>query len=133
MKQFNDNHYCFACGKDNPIGLKMDFQYDEESGEAISHHSFEKHFQGWKNVLHGGMISTVLDETMIKAAAFKDYKCATVELNVRFKKPAFMDKSFIIKGKVTEAKKRLITAQSSITDSNGTLVASATGKFIIID
>ena len=35
MEQFNDDHYCFACGKNNPIGLKLDFRYDEESGEAV--------------------------------------------------------------------------------------------------
>jgi len=133
MEKFSDDNFCFVCGDNNPYGLKLKFSYNEESGEVISQASFAKHFQGWEGVLHGGLISTVLDETMIKAAAQKGLKCATVELNVRFKKPALLKNNFTIKGWVTDSKKRLVTTEGSITDSEGVLVATATGKFITVD
>jgi uncharacterized protein (TIGR00369 family) len=132
MKQFNDDQYCFVCGNKNPVGLKLDFQYNEETGEVTSTANFAKHFQGWENVLHGGLISTVLDEIMIKAAHHKGHKCATVELNVRFKKPAKLEKTFTIMGKVTDVNRRVIKAQGSITDSDNITVATATGKFMTI-
>jgi uncharacterized protein (TIGR00369 family) len=132
MNQFNDNNYCFVCGSQNPVGLKLEFQYDEQNREVVSKAIFNPHFQGWQGVLHGGLISTVLDEIMIKAAAQNGLKCVTVELNVRFKKPASITKEFIVKGKVKEVRKRLVFAESSLIDSDNVIIASANGKFITI-
>ena len=132
MNQFNDNNHCFVCGFHNPVGLKLNFQYDEQNREVVSKTIFNRHFQGWQGVLHGGLISTVLDEIMIKAAAQKGLKCVTVELNVRFKKPALLGKEFTIKGKIKEIRKRLVFAESSLTDADNILIALATGKFITI-
>lgn len=133
MKDFNDDDYCFVCGSQNPYGLKLEFQYDEETDEIISKAVFPKHFQGWENVLHGGLISTVLDEIMVKAVAHLGLKCVTAELNVRFKKPAMLDKEFTAKAKITEKRKHLITARSGIVDSDNVTVASATGKFVVVE
>jgi len=133
MKDFNDDDYCFVCGSRNPYGLKLNFQHDEGTGEIISKAVFPKHFQGWENVLHGGLISTVLDETMVKTVAHLGLKCVTAELNIRFKKPAMLDKEFTVKAKITENRKRLISAQSSIVDSDNVTVASATGKFVVVE
>lgn len=132
MEQFTDDNYCFACGSRNPVGLKLDFLYDSETDAMVAHTRFAPHFQGWQGVLHGGLISTVLDEAMVKAAARKGLKCVTAELNVRFKNPALLSKPFTITGKVNDVNRRLITAQGSIVDSDNTLIASANGKFIII-
>jgi uncharacterized protein (TIGR00369 family) len=132
MEQFTDDNFCFVCGRQNPHGLQLSFFYNEETGEAICQTSFPKHFQGWANVLHGGLISTVLDETMIKAAGFKGFKCVTVELTVRFKKKALLDRTFTITGKITAIHQRLIEAQGSITDSDNALIATATGKFMTV-
>ncbi|MCP5049726.1 MAG: PaaI family thioesterase [bacterium] len=132
MEQFNDNNFCFACGSDNPQGLHLQFHYDDQTREVHSNVDFAKHFQGWHDVLHGGLISTALDEIMIKAAFHQGYKCVTAELNVRFKKPAMINKSFTIKGKVKDVKKRVVFAESSLTDSDNTIVATASGKFITI-
>ncbi len=133
MEGFSDNQFCFVCGSRNPHGLKLDFQYNDETGEVTSETDFSAHFQGWEGVLHGGLISTVLDEIMIKAAAHNGLKCVTVDLNVRFKKPALLKKSFTIKGKVKEAKKRLVLAEASITDSDNVTIATGSGKFIAVD
>jgi uncharacterized protein (TIGR00369 family) len=98
----------------------------------VSDTVFPGHFQGWEGVLHGGLISTVLDEIMIKAAAQKGFKCVTAELNIRFKKPALLKKTFTLKGKVKEVKKRIIFAESRMIDSDNTTIATANGKFITI-
>jgi len=130
MKDFNPDNYCFVCGQANPIGLKLTFEYNNETDEMISQIKFAQHFQGWENVLHGGIISTVLDEVMVKAAAQKGIKCVTAELNVRFKKPAIMDQEFTLKGKITEIRRRLISAEASLIASDNISVASASGKFV---
>jgi uncharacterized protein (TIGR00369 family) len=133
MEQFNDDNYCFVCGNQNPVGLKLNFHYDEKNDEMVSNTVFPHHFQGWQGVLHGGLISTVLDEIMIKAAAQKGFKCVTAELNIKFKKPALLKKEFTIKGKVKEIRRRLVLTEGSVVDSDGTTIAAANGKFITID
>ena len=79
MKDFNDDNFCFVCGSNNPHGLKLSFTYNEKNDETISKAIFPRHLQGWKDVLHGGIISTVLDEILIKAARHKGFDCVTAE------------------------------------------------------
>ena len=53
---------CFVCGTDNPHGLGAVF-YDD--GEKVwTELTPALHHQGWPGVLHGGIISAVLDETI---------------------------------------------------------------------
>jgi len=133
MNKLNDDGYCFACGTQNPRGLKLNFYYDTDKDEMVADYKFDRHFQGWEGVLHGGLISTVLDEIMAKAAAEKGLKCVTAELSVRFIKPAMLNKQFTIRGRINQVKKRLILAEGSITDSDNIPIATARGKFITID
>ena len=132
MKNFNDDNFCFVCGTDNPHGLKLSFRYDEKNDETISKAIFPRHFQGWKDVLHGGIISTVLDEILIKAARHKGLDCVTVELNVKFKKPALINTEYMIKGKIKEIKRKIVFAEGLIMSIDNTVVAAANGKLFII-
>jgi uncharacterized protein (TIGR00369 family) len=133
MEQFNDDNYCFVCGAKNPMGLKLNFHYDEKNDEMVSNTVFPRHFQGWQGVLHGGLISTVLDEIMIKAAAQKGLKCVTAELNIKFKKPALLKKELTIKGKVNDRRRRIVLTEGCVLDSDGTTIATANGKFVTVD
>jgi len=133
MQGFYDDDYCFVCGKNNPIGLKLNFNFDTSRDEISSETRFTKTFQGWKDILHGGIISAVLDEIMIKAANIKNIKCVTAELNVRFKKPAQLNTDFIIRGKINEIRNKIVIAEGSIIEKEkGTTLASATGKYFIL-
>ena len=63
MKNVNDtNPMCFGCGKNNPIGLHMHFKVDENG--CSSHFTPEPCHQSYDGRMHGGLISTLLDETM---------------------------------------------------------------------
>jgi len=58
----DEDHNCFACGPANPHGLHMTFQ---SNGKVVmSHLSVPDHLRGWNNMVHGGIISTILDEVM---------------------------------------------------------------------
>lgn len=134
MQEYNSDNYCFVCGAANPVGLKLQFTFNQETGETVSPIKFADHFQGWRGVLHGGLISTVLDEAMFYAAHQKNkQKTVTAELNVRFKKPALMEKEFTVKGRVVDIRKRLVFTEGSLVDSDNNVVATATGKFIQVD
>ena len=65
------NHACFGCGDNNPIGLRLRFAYAGNGVEASFTPSAEH--QGFHDVVHGGIISTVLDEAMAWATAYAGY------------------------------------------------------------
>ena len=75
-----DEGMCFGCGKENPIGLKMDFTRDGNSLRA----SFTtgKVHQGWPGVVHGGILACLLDEAMSNAAYAEGIACLTASMQM---------------------------------------------------
>jgi acyl-coenzyme A thioesterase PaaI-like protein len=62
MKLIQSNtHNCFVCGLDNPYGLCLHFESDG-TGRAVARTSFSSEYQGYPGIVHGGILSTVLDE-----------------------------------------------------------------------
>ena len=55
---------CFACGSKNPIGLKLKFSLDDNN-VMRTQFTPQKVHQGYKNVVHGGIIALILDEVMV--------------------------------------------------------------------
>ncbi len=131
MRSVNNDNRCFACGKNNPIGLKLDFKTDSEL--TISQLIIDENYAGWEGIVHGGILSTMLDEVMVKSANSKGFVCVTGELNVRYKKPCLTGKEYELRGKVTEIKKRLIFTEGEIIDMNGEVIATGKGKLFVVD
>ena len=132
MKDFNDDQHCFVCGKKNQAGLKIEFHENPENKEMEAEVVFPSHLQGWQDTVHGGLLATVMDETMIMAAAAAGIKCVTAEITVKYKKPAFTGKTYLASGKVQETRGRIVTAESRICDASGQIYAQATGKLFKI-
>jgi uncharacterized protein (TIGR00369 family) len=132
MKDFNDDQHCFVCGKKNPAGLKIEFHENQRNGEVEAEIVFPPHLQGWQDTVHGGLLATVLDETMIKTAAASGIKCVTAEITVKYKKPAFTGKPYKAYGKTLEVRGRIVSAESRICDASGQIYAQATGKLFKI-
>ena len=53
---------CFGCGTENHHGLRMEFQ--SNGVQLRSSLLMEPRFRGWSNLIHGGILATILDETM---------------------------------------------------------------------
>jgi uncharacterized protein (TIGR00369 family) len=132
MKDFNDDQNCFVCGQKNLAGLKIEFRENRQSRETEARVMFPAHLQGWQNTVHGGLMATVLDEIMIKAAAAAGCKCVTAEITVKYKKPAFTGEPYNLFGKILETRGRIVTAESRISDATGQIYAQATGKLFKI-
>ena len=129
---FRDDRVCFVCGEKNPIGLKLRLRTDPERGESTAEVTFRDDFQGWTNVVHGGLVATVLDEALIYAAGAKGHTCVTGEITVRFVKPAATGVPYTLKGRFLEDKGRIVLAESELLDGAGEQVARASGKLFKI-
>lgn len=128
MKDFNDDQNCFVCGSKNAAGLQLDFKQNPQNGETEAGVTFPARLQGWRDTVHGGLLATVLDETMIKAAAAAGSKCVTAEITVTYKKPAPTGAPCLASGKMLAERGRLVTAESRICDAAGQVLATAAGK-----
>ncbi len=118
---------CFVCGDKNEYGLRVDFFCDD--GVSRAEYVAEEKFQGYRNLLHGGIISALLDEVMIKAVIAKGILAVTVEIEVKFIKPVKIGEKLFLEGKVTEEQKKMFTAKGTVTNSKGEIVATGKGKF----
>ncbi len=122
---------CFACGRDNAIGLHLDITQTDEG--VLAPIKLNKNFQGYQNVIHGGIVSTILDEMAVWAAYKKGHKAVTAELNMRIKKPMNADTEYIARGKVLNVKYKLVFAQAEIKDLKNEIIACADVKLIKVD
>ena len=85
----HDQNHCFGCGPSNPIGLKL--QFEESEHYLHARWKPEPAFQGYINVIHGGIIATLLDEIGAWCIYIKGGTSAvTSQMTVRYLKPVYL-------------------------------------------
>ena len=128
MPTFDD--YCFACGARNPIGIHMQVQYLEDIVAAESRLALPREFQGWQEVIHGGILATLLDEIMMHAVWHFAGPGVTLGLEVQFRQPLAPEEMVLVRGKLTETKGRRLKAQGEIIrQADNRLSPTARGVF----
>jgi len=70
LKQKNSRG-CFLCGPENNISLKMTWYEDHQNQQIRSTVTVPDHFNGYLGVVHGGIVSAILDETAGRSAMLK--------------------------------------------------------------
>jgi uncharacterized protein (TIGR00369 family) len=126
--KLSDDGYCFACGKDNSAGLQLDFR--TEDGKAVTEFTPSKIHQGFKDIVHGGIIATILDEAMVKVALSRGIKVLTAEIAVRFRSTLSVGDTSIVEAEVITMGKRLIETVARMRKSDNTVVAEAQAKLL---
>lgn len=121
---------CFVCGQNNPNGLRLNFEIDEEKKTLKTTFVATPTFQGWDGIVHGGIISTLLDEAMAKLVYELGYQSVTASLEIKFKKPAPILEPLLVYGEITEVNRRVVRAKARVTKENGTLLAEGKSTFI---
>lgn len=127
---------CFGCGIDNPDGLQIKSYW--EGDEAICIWESEEKYQGWKALMNGGILATLIDCHCMgtaMAAAYKaenralgsepEYRYATGTINVKYLKPTPNDKPITLRTKVLEIKgKKVVMSCDSYVDGIKTAESS---------
>lgn len=127
----NDNH-CYACGSRNPFGLHMRLS---TNGQAVaSEVVLPGHMCGWGNLIHGGIVSTLLDETMSWAAMHLLKRLVlTRTMEIEFLAPVAPDTPLRTEGWVDQVVKNTeAIIKAALSDASGQLCARATGKFALL-
>lgn len=125
------NQWCFACGPKNPFGLKLRFR--EQDDTYISEFTGQPQHQGYDGIMHGGIVSTLLDEIMARYLYAKGMNAVTARLEVRYNKPTPIGVPLLLKGRITKSKGRLYETEGTIELPDGTVTAQGTAKVFVID
>ncbi len=129
--KLTDNNGCFVCGKDNPIGLKLEFAV--EGDEYVTYYTPPEEHQGWRGITHGGIVATVLDEVMARYAHVLGYNAITGEMTFRLKKPAIIGHRLRFAGKFAGQERRKLYMTAEVTDEDGTVIAVGSETMIVLD
>ena len=124
---------CFACGKDNPEGMRLKFAYDEERGCFVCRLRLGKRFTGPPGHCHGGIIATILDEAMGKVNRLRDVVAVTAQITVDYLKPVPLNRPLRVESREVSVRGRRHINMGEILNQNAEAPARGRGGFIAID
>lgn len=127
-----DTHNCFACSQVNAAGLQMTFYTDDI--RVYSQVTVPAHMGGWHRIAHGGVVSTILDETMGWAGIYLlEQLTLTKTMTVNFDKAVMVGEPLRVEGWVKERTgKREAILQAAITNPAGETCATSEGVFTML-
>jgi acyl-coenzyme A thioesterase PaaI-like protein len=131
MEKQPNSRMCFVCGIENSIGLKLKFYTDDE-GRCIAHFRPREEHQGFPGQLHGGVISTLLDETMGRVLTLQNVWAMTGRLEIKFARPVPLDQELTIIGELTRNRSRAYEARGEIRLPDGTALVEGSGLYLRI-
>ena len=129
MKELRDNQRCYVCGTENPEGLGVQFEIDHKARSISARFTPRDAHQGFEGIVHGGIISALLDEAMAKLSVALGIPALTAEMTVKFKASAAPGEELLITGKLVEETRKLVRAEAAIVRGL-VVVAEAKGKLI---
>ncbi len=132
MIEFEDK-ICFGCGQENEHGLRLELSFDDDTKTAYGEFTATELFEGPPNIIHAGIVASILDETMITVNKYMDSMAITSELTIRYLQPAFIQENLYIRGWYVKKSKRVIENRAEIENEMGKIVARAKGKYIELD
>jgi len=127
----NELNMCFGCGQKNPFGLKLQFEESDDFLHATWQPS-EK-YQGYTNILHGGIIAALLDEIGAWCVLVKiGTSGVTSEMKTKYISPIYINKgSITLKASIAHRTEKNATINCSLYDGQSKLCAEAVAEFFI--
>lgn len=126
-------NHCFACGKDNPHGMRLKFYVDEAAHHAICQFKLARRYQGPPGHAHGGIIATILDEAMGKVNKLRNVIALTRSMTVEYLRPVPLGKTLTVTGREQSVNGREHINVGEVADERGEVLARSSGKFIAIE
>ncbi len=125
-----DDHYCFGCGKNNPYGLHLHFYPLEDESGIWTPFTPRREHEGYTGIVHGGIITTVLDEVMAWSLYRLDAWAVTARMSVTFRRPVEIGVEARAIGRVVSDRGRLIEVAGEVRRvADDILLAEAAATF----
>lgn len=130
MEPAYDTNHCFGCGRDNPIGLKLEMKL--EGDYCVAYFTPKAEHESYGDRMHGGLTSTLLDEVMgdyvFRVAGKPAY---TARLEIRFRSAIRIGETVKVEGWPEVHRGRLFIMKGKITHADGTPAAEAKAEMML--
>jgi len=119
---------CVVCAPSNLAGLGLVFRVLED-GSVEATFDCSRQFEGYANVLHGGVIASALDGAMTNCLFARGVMAVTADLRVRFRHPVAASVPATVRAWIVEFSGPLHVMKARLIQ-NGQVKATASGKFV---
>jgi len=127
-----EGYNCFGCSPTNPYGLQMEFF--KNGDEIVCKWNPYEHFQGFHDILHGGIQSTMMDEIASWVVfVFLDTAGVTYELNTKFRKPVQVSRGIVtVRAKLVRQEKRVAEIEARLYDGAENLCSESRVNYFVL-
>lgn len=119
---------CVACGAENDRGLHLDFQQASD-GSVSGSFNCASDYEGYPGIVHGGIVSLLLDSAMTHCLFARDEIALTAELTVRMQKPVLVGHDAVVHAHVDRSRGRFHLLSAEVVQ-DGEIRATAHAKFM---
>ena len=130
--KLSDNNRCFGCGKENPLVLKIAFTLDRENKAIRGEFTPGPEHQGYQGITHGGIIATLLDESMGRLLFELGIYAVTAWMEVRYAAPLAIGEKVFVSARVVKERKKFFEVVAEVVDGSGVCIARASGKLMMV-
>ncbi|MBI2793220.1 MAG: DUF4505 family protein [Ignavibacteria bacterium] len=125
---------CIGCGAGNDNSFRLSFIHDKQANAVVTYIKPDARMQGSFGIVHGGMISLLLDETMGKCLSAGGIKAPTARISVNYRKPMMLGVEYEIRGWVDrqQGRKNFMRAAICSWDTRADVIADAEALFIAL-
>ncbi len=125
--------WCFCCGQENPLGLKLRFRRETDTRLSTSL-SIPDYWSGWGKIMHGGFHSILLDEitSWVAFGLLNEKSFLTKKIQVQYHKPIYVGQYVYVAGELVEDSEKTIMARGEIRDRDNVLISDAVSTMIRI-
>jgi uncharacterized protein (TIGR00369 family) len=120
---------CFGCGEANPTGLQLEFLLAAD-GTVVCPATIPDSFEGHPGYLHGGIIATLLDETMSKSVRAQGLTAMTRHMEVDYRLPVPSGTPIRMEGRIVRSEGRKHWVEAHVLDGEGKSLAHGKGLFV---
>ncbi|HYR69689.1 MAG TPA: PaaI family thioesterase [Candidatus Dormibacteraeota bacterium] len=107
----DDDAMCFCCGPKNPIGLKLEFETTAD-GRMRTIWTPRREHQGFKDIVHGGLVATVLDEVMVRLLYLRGISAVTAGMETKLIEPVRWGTPYRFEGWIVQDRGRAVITEA---------------------
>ena len=125
------NCYCFACGESNPVGLHLKFQM--EGDRYTMNYVVPREYQSYDGIVHGEIVSTMIDEAMGGCLYAQGRKAVTARLEIRYRQATPVGEPIKIASWIKSQRGNFIDMEATISLLDGTITAEGKAKMAVVE